>query len=186
MNRFPVPSCGKFDFRDNLMLYTDGEDSKVRVFLEKTDVYVGMVGPLRLEKFEDCIPYFHYLISNAGISKEHNTFHLSEKSYLDSAEEENLRLLYTMILKEYKSHKRRLTWESFNNKLRVDKQTFNMIVEKIKNSNEIDLSGLHNAWAHRCRKNLLEYAEKNGADLNHPILLDIARKIEEGRYLENE
>lgn len=91
--RFPVPSCGKSDFRDILIMHqADGTDASVDAFLAKTDIYIGRAGPLRLDHFEDCIPYLHHLVSVASFNtaRERNYVCLTKDSYIDSAEKESV------------------------------------------------------------------------------------------------
>lgn len=83
---------GKCDFYDTVERY--GLD----FILNKCDIYVGEIGPLKLNS-HSIIKYYPYIIGSMGMSKEGGTIKLSQTSYIDSRIEEK-RNIY---IKEYKS-----------------------------------------------------------------------------------
>lgn len=189
-NRFPAPCCGKCDFRDDLiMIYADGSDEQVEAFLQKSKIYVGNFGPLNLEKFEDCIPYFHHIMASGSFSKDSgNVIHLSSKSYIDIREEETLENIYNQVFNYYKKCqqiKKPMNWERFvrdyyvNDGFEKDNYRiiFNRFYEDSKNALKTKWDGLVTAWATSRRQDLLEYAKKNNCDLNHPELSKIVEKL---------
>lgn len=189
-NRFPAPCCGKCDFRDDLIkIWADGSDEQVEAFLQKSKIYVGDFGPLNLEKFEDCIPYFHHIIASASFSKDSgNVIHLSSKSYLDIREEETLENVYKQVHNYYEKCKRLkkvMDWEEFakaywlNDKFEYYnyRAIFDNFCKDPKKAQKIKWDGLVTGWATSRRQDLIEYAKKNNCDLNHPELSRMLEKL---------
>lgn len=191
-NRFPVPSCGKCDFRDTvIMIHCDGTDETVIPFFKKSKIYVRDIGPIKMETYQDFIPYMHFLISSAGFSKEGATIHLSKESWIDTEERDSLELKFEKVLKYYKKCKKDKETFNYEGFIKWNKNwdigdcsyIYKPLIERFikdpKEAIKMRTKGIHTARHQRIRFNQYEYALKNNCDMSHPLLWKLVRQLSE-------
>lgn len=191
-NRFPVPSCGKCDFRDTVvMINCDGTDETVIPFFKKSKIYVRDIGPIKIETYQDFIPYMHFIISSACFSKEGATIHLSKESWIDTEERDSLQFNFERVLKYYKKCKRdkkTFDYEGFAewNKgwdLGDDSYIYKSLIKRFqenqKKAIELKTEGIHTIRHQRMRYEQYTYALKNDCDISHPLLWKLVRQLNE-------
>lgn len=94
---------GKCDVYDSLVMINDITDfSNVRIYASDNHII-----PLRIDSQKDLIPYYPYLVvMMSSIKDEEISVHLSEKSYVDTEEEERLQWRLNQLKKYYRRCKR--------------------------------------------------------------------------------
>ena len=183
------PKCGKCDWADHLMMSNDTYED-VEKELAKTDVYINGIGPLRMSKFEEAIPYFPYIVAVMVSDKQHTVVHLSKEAFIDTEEKERVYWKKERIEKYFKWAKRNKqepTYKAFSewnknwewSEFDPDKIYETLFKRKLANPKDTAYArGIHTAFHTHYRKELLEYAEKFGVQ-NHPIMRDYRYKIAE-------
>lgn len=166
------PHSGKCDFADHLAIHTNGEPTDED--FKKMKIYVGEAGPLRIDTFVDAIPYFPYLVSCSASSEGHHNMTLGTKSYIDQ-EEESHRSWYERdalaYLKKCRREKTEPSYEVFKKKYYIGDcfQVQEIYKRILANPKDYYLGDIHFNLQHWYREMLLEYAEKHGCNMSHPI-----------------
>lgn len=180
MGRF----SGKCDFEDCCDIHSKESD-----FFEKSNIYIGEIGPLKILKIEDAIPFFPYIISGASFSKESNTISLSKESWID-IEESQLISCYIDDIKKYlrkcKRNKKECLYSELIKGSYLSSSTagINGIFFKVFTalSTKQELPPLHLASYQSRRLDWFEYAIKHNANLYHPSFKRVFEQIQESPY----
>lgn len=135
-------------------------------------IYVGNnPEPLHIEKLEDLIPYYPYIIGSAcyNNTERKSVIHLSSESWVDREERECLEFQLKNLLRIYNSCKRKKTefdieevlkkvvWNGWN------EQPYRELAERVKEKGKkATVNGIHLKMHEYYRKELVDEMLKNG------------------------
>lgn len=172
MNRKAVSNIsrysGKCDFKDTLEIH----GYTLEELQNNVKIYVGnSEEQLHIEKMEDVIPYYPYIIGSAWFNNVERkaVIHLSSKSHVDSDEREFLEIELKNILKIYNRCKRKkiefdvedavkkLTWNGWN------EEVYRELANRVKRyGKKATIDGIHLRMHEYYRKLLVEEMLKHG------------------------
>lgn len=162
---------GKCDVYDSIvMISCDSDIDKVNEYLKTCDIYIctsdGKRHKLDIKTYRDLIPYFPYLIAIAVASATSATIVLSNKSFIDSEEEEMLKFRYDDCIKYYKKCKRNKTKfdieEYLHKSWSIDDISREIAVRISIDGLKATTSGIHRPMQNYYRKKLAEEMEVYG------------------------
>ena len=145
---------GKFDFGDVC------ENRGVDNILNNYNIYAASNGlvPLRMESYKDLLAYYPYGISAMTSDGAKGGIWLASESYIDSFEKESLQISLDMVLRYYRSCKRKKI--SFSEEEALKKITWHdaedchhKIVQRVKDLGvKATIDHLHKNWWQARRK----------------------------------
>lgn len=155
---------GKCDCYDHFSEYTDEQ-------LQKSQIFIGdQIVPLRINNQHDLAPYYAHIVGFVGCCDGITVCRLTEKSYVDYAEEEDLTWELCDLKKYYLKCKRNKVPYTVEEALK--KMCFTTLVETDYElakrvemyGNKATIEGLHRSTSDHYRNRLLEEMLRLGWD----------------------
>jgi hypothetical protein len=159
---------GRCDLADTLKIH----NYTLEELQNNVEIYVGRdTKPLHIEKMEDLIPYYPYLIVMAWYNnlKGKSVIHLTSESYVDIEERKTLEFRLKCILKIYNRCKRKkiefdaeeaikdVTLNGWN------EEPYRELANRVKeNGKKANIDGIHLRMYERYRQELVNEMLKNG------------------------
>lgn len=172
---------GKCDLFDSIEI--DGD----RLFEETTKIYINNIGPIRNSCKEDLLPYYPYIVHLMSRNDKEIYINLSEKSYVDTSEEETLERMLQDVIRLYKKAKRTkvkftkdyvlsnlsnyiFNWDEYS-------KIYSILTERVsKDGDKASFEGLHTSIGNFYRNLLYGAAVKANLEL-HPLIINVRRAI---------
>lgn len=159
---------GKCDWRDTLEIH----NYTLEELQNNVKIYVGNnPEPLHIEKMEDMIPYYPYLIGAAYFNNEErkSVVYLSSESFVDREERENLEFRLKRLLTIYNRCKRKKTefnvddavkeivWNGWN------EEPYRELANRVKlHGKKATVDGIHLTMHEYYRRQLVDEMLKHG------------------------
>ena len=158
---------GKCDMYDSLI---EIRNYTLEELQNNVKIYVGKnTEPLHIEKMEDLIPYYGYIIGSAYYTDGNSVIHLSSESWVDIEEKDILEFRLKDLLRIYNSCKRKkiefdvedalkkIVWGNWN------KDSYKELAERVKlYGKKATIDGIHLTMSEKHRQDLVDEMIKNG------------------------
>lgn len=178
-NNFFIMSkfSGKCDFYDAIGFR--GED----YMINKSEIYVDNIGPLKFKDKNDLIPYYPYIIAVGAFNDEGAYITLSRNSYVIERNNEKVDYVVNSVkkyIKKCKRNKKEISVDDYINNVyrpfdKNDNEVITNIFNKVVNDDNDFTHCIFNISKYYI-DDLINHAKENGVD-NHPIIRDLKYRL---------